>query len=193
MALQSGCGFWGQNLRCARDALHEGFGDAFGNLFSEAEAFSDYCIALGKRIPTEAEWEYAATGGGKRLYPWGDEEPRCDLAVFNGATCGDDGKYGLRPVTSFPPSAEGIYGLAGSLAEIVDPAPPYPDGYDRLPVDYSGKFPMPLDFQHRLGDGEVFLGCRGGDMQSPPGELRSAHRMHTGDGHVFGLRCAVSL
>lgn len=43
-------------------------------------AMDRYCAKFGKRVLTEAEWEYIATGGGKRLYPWGDQPPSCARA-----------------------------------------------------------------------------------------------------------------
>lgn len=90
--------------------------------WNDASAFADYA---GKRLPSEAEWEYAARGGiAKAIYPWGDElrpdgEHRCNIwqGSFPDSNTLDDGYEGTAPATEYEPNGFGLYNVSGNVWE----------------------------------------------------------------------------
>jgi formylglycine-generating enzyme required for sulfatase activity len=137
-----------------------------------------YAKWIGKRLPTEAEWEIAAYGGREdHAFPTGSEIERTQANFFSSDTT---------TVASYPPNGYGLYDMAGNVYEWCQ------DWYDYHYYDISVQEP-----DHPKGPLQgVYRVLRGGCWKSLKEDLRCAHRHRNNPGLMngtYGFRCAADV
>ncbi len=146
----------------------------------EAEA---YCNFIGKRLPTESEWEKAASWDSvnqtQRIYPWGEEPPNLSLC--------NHGNYmgNTTPVDNFSNGASAV-GCCDMLGNVWEWTASIFDAYPRFEsYPYTGYSQAYFDGEHRV--------LKGGSWATPPQTLRSSFRNWYYPGVrqiIAGFRCA---
>lgn len=150
--------------------------------WDDAKAYTQWLSEqTGKhyRLPTEAEWEYAARANTQTLYWWGDDVKQNGKVWANCAECGSEwDNLQTAPVGQFPANPFGLHDMAGNVMEFVEDC--WHDNYEGAPTDGSAW----------VEEGSSYCGMpvyRGGFWKSNSGDLRHAYRRP-----VFGQSSGIS-
>ncbi len=146
-------------------------------------AAAAFCQSQGKRLPTEAEWEFAARGGSEgKAFPWGDEMPDKSRANYS-----DSGLKAVTAVASYLANGYGLHDMAGNAWEFL--------------ADEWKKYPLNAGDPSALFKDRSYLGVktrrslRGGSFGGARVNMRVTYRdshLPANAGDHVGFRCAMT-
>ena len=146
-----------------------------------------YCQWQSKRLPTEAEWEHGAKGGGNPIFPWGDAAADSSRANYSASGFGT-----TTPVASYSPNAFGLYDMAGNVWQFTaDEWAPYSPEPATNPVAGANLFSKGFDFLGVTTRRVIRGGSWGGAPLNLWVEYRDSHPPDAAKNFV-GFRCAKS-
>jgi formylglycine-generating enzyme required for sulfatase activity len=139
--------------------------------YADAEAYAKWA---GKRVPTEAEWEFAARGGlAGQPFVWGDSfrpngkwMANTHQGHFPDKDTGEDGYLGIAPVAQYPPNRYGLYDMAGNVWQ------------------WTSDWYRPDYYQQLAATGQVARNPQGPDSSFDPSEPNKPKKVHRGGSYL---------